>query len=103
MTTYAMQVAVLDAAAESLAGVADLVAVSGADLTGAVALLAAAAPGSALRAELPGLPLDRLTEVLAGQCRQTAGRVADGAAMYRQLDSGLVGSYGRAGAVAVPR
>lgn len=104
MTTLIVQIAVLDAAAESLAAVSDTVTRAGADAADAVRTLGGACPGSALQLRLPELPLEHLTAEVSAQCRQIAHRVADGAQTYRAMDEALrAGIDAARGTEPVPR
>lgn len=99
-----MQIATLDAAAESLLGVRSLLLTAAADAAEAITGMAAAAPDSAVAIDLPGVPVSHLAEVLAGRAHGLAARVADGARVYRDMEAALVGEVQRAGgALPVPR
>lgn len=89
MTTLTIQIAVLDAAAESLAAVADTVSLAGADALAAIATMAGAVPGSAVHDRLPAVPIEQLTTVVSAQCRQIAQHVAGGAATYRDMETAM--------------
>lgn len=89
MTTLTIQIAILDAAAESLAAVADTVVAGGGDGLAALGMIAAAIPGSAAQQTLSAVPIQELTQVVSAQCRQIAQRVAAGAQTYRQMETAL--------------
>lgn len=104
MTVLTVQIAILDAAAESLMGVCGTVRAAAGDLGEVVTALAVAAPESALATELPGVPVEHLAEVIAARGQVLAARVADGARAYRELEAALLGRMERAGGVVpVPR
>lgn len=104
MTTLTIQIATLDAAAESLAAVADTVGLAGADAVAAIRTMAVAVPGSAIEHTLPTVPIEQLTAVLSAQSRHIAQRVAAGAQTYRDMEIALQDSMVAAGSTApVPR
>lgn len=104
MTTLTVQIAILDAAAESLMGVSGTISAAGVEAAESVAALARAVPGSALQAELPPLPIPHAAEVLADRCQGTAARVAAGAQTYGGMEAALTGEFVRSGGSAtVPR
>lgn len=90
MTTLTVQIAVLDAAAESLAAVADTITLAGMDSVAAIRAMAAAVPGSAVAQTLATVPVEEVTQVVSTQCRQIARRVAGGAQVYRDLEAALL-------------
>lgn len=101
--TYAMQIAELDGAARQLGALSGSVTAAGLGGADSVRVLAMAAPGSALAGPLPGLDLGHLADVLAGRCRASAQRVADGAETYRVMEAALQGAFQPAGPGIVPR
>ncbi len=104
MTTLVIQIAALDAAAQSLAALADTVSLAGADAVAAVATMAGAVPGSAVQQALPAVPIEHLTAVVSAQCRHIAQQVAAGAQTYRDMEAGLRdGMLGAGRTAAVPR
>ncbi|MEJ7702769.1 MAG: hypothetical protein WKF47_03450 [Geodermatophilaceae bacterium] len=104
MSTLTIQIAVLDAAAESLAAVADTVSLAGAGGLAAIATMAGALPGSAVQTDLPSVPIEQLATAVSAQCRQIAQRVAVGAQSYRDMEAALSEGITSAGAtVPVPQ
>lgn len=104
MSVLTVQIAVLDAAAESLLGVRSLLLTAAADTAEALSGMATAVPDSAVADELSGVPVPHLADVLAGRAHGLAARVADGARVYREMEAALLGEVQRAGgAVPVPR
>lgn len=104
MSVLTVQIAILDAAAESLMAVHGTVRTAATDLADVVSALARAAPDSALATDLPGVPVEHLAEVIAAHCQVLAARVADSASAYRALEAALLGEMQRAGGVLpVPR
>lgn len=104
MTVLTVQIAILDAAADSLMGICGTVRASAADLAEVLTALAVAAPDSALATELPTAPVEHLADVIAGRSQVLAARVADSARAYRELEAALLGRMERAGGVVpVPR
>ncbi len=104
MTTLTIQTAVLDAAAESLAVLADTIGLAGGEALAAIATMAAAVPGSAIQERLPDLPVEQLTEVVSAQCREIARRAAAGAQTYRDMEAAIGDSMvAQRGSVPVPR
>lgn len=97
MSTLTVQIAILDAAAESLMAMSGTVSAAGVDAAEAVAAMARAVLGSALQAELPTLPVQHAADVLAGRCQGTAARVAGGAQAYRDMEAALTGDFVLAG------
>ncbi|MBA2552224.1 MAG: hypothetical protein H0V10_00705 [Geodermatophilaceae bacterium] len=104
MTTMTIQIAVLDAAAESLAAVADTISMAGTESVAAIRTMSAALPGAAIATTLGTVPVEQLTGVVSAQCRQIAQRVAAGAQVYRDLEATLLnGMIAARGAERVPR
>ncbi len=104
MTTLTMQIAVLDAAAESLAAVVDTVTLAGVEALAAITTMAGAVPGSAVQTKLPAVPMEQLAAVVSTQCRQIAQRVAGGAQAYRDMEAALRdGMLAARATVPVPR
>lgn len=104
MSTLTIQIAVLDAAAESLHAVAGAVSTAGEEALAAVATMAGAVPGSAVQEQLPGVPIEALTTAVRDQCAQIAQQVAAGAQTYRDMEAALAdGITSAQGTARVPR
>lgn len=95
--SYAIQIAALDEAARQLGALAGSVRAEGLRVGDCVRVLAAAAPGSALADELPGLGLEQLAGTLSARCRTSADRTAAAAEGYRVMEVALQGVFTPAG------
>lgn len=104
MSTLTVQIAVLDAAAESLHAVTGAVSTTGEDALAAIESMAGAVPGSAVHEQLPAIPIEHLTAAVRDQCRRIAQQVADGSQTYHAMEAALQDSItaGRT-TMAVPR
>lgn len=104
MSTLTFQIAVLDAAAESLSAVAAAVSLAGTEGRAAISMMSRAVPGSAVSTHLTAVPVEQLTGSVSAQCRQIAQRVAGGAQTYRDMEAALhSGMVAARGTLPVPR